>query len=117
VFNQDLSRIDLIRIIGDIITELDVARGSFPKESPERKEFDAWRRYLDEKQHALADAVFDEGSAAYQSASADIDNIARDMADAIADVNNTAQTFEDLSRLASAIDDLLSYAASAVKPV
>lgn len=69
------------------------------------------------KQHALADAVFDEGMAAYQSASADIDTIARDMADAIADVNNTAQTFEDLARLASALDDLLGFAASAVKAV
>lgn len=117
MFDQDLSRLDLIRVIGDIITEIDVARGSFPKESPERKEFDAWRRDLDVKQHALADAVFDEGMAAYQSASADIDTIARDMADAIADVNNTAQTFEDLARLASALDDLLGFAASAVKAV
>jgi len=117
VSNQELSRLDLIRIIGDMITAIDVARGSLPKGSPERKELDSWRLRLDAKQHALADAVFDEGTVAYQSASADIDHIASAMSEAIMDVNNTAQTFENLERLASAIDDLLDCAASAFKPV
>ena len=88
--NQELSRLDLIRIIGDMITAIDVARGSLPKGSPERKELDSWRLRLDAKQHALADAVFDEGTVAYQSASADIDRIASAMSEAIMEATAAA---------------------------
>lgn len=62
--DQDLSRLDLTRIIGDAITEFDVARGRLPRE-PERKEFDSWRLRLDARQQALPDTVFDEGTDAY----------------------------------------------------
>lgn len=111
---QNLSKPDLIHIIGDVITKIDVARGSLPKESPERKELDSWRLRLDAKQQVLTDAAFDEGTAAYQSASVNIDGIAKGIKKTIEDVNKTKQTFEDLARLASAVDELLASAAKAV---
>jgi hypothetical protein len=111
---QNLSKPDLIHIIGDVITKIDVARGSLPRDNPQRKELDSWRLRLDAKQQILTDAAFDEGTAIYQSVSVNIDGIAKDIKKTIEDVNKTQQTFENLARLASAVDELLASAAKAV---
>lgn len=114
---QNLSKLDLIHIIGDVITKIDVARGSLPRDNPQRKELDSWRLRLDAKQQILTDAAFDEGTAIYQSVSVNIGGIAKGIKKTIEDVNKTKQTFENLARLASAIDELLGCAVSAAKAV
>ncbi|WP_411727027.1 hypothetical protein [Methyloglobulus sp.] len=112
---QELTKLNLIRKLGDVITEIDVSRGSFPKKSAKRKELDSWRLRLDAKQHALTDAVFKEGTPSFKSAAEKIGVLSDKLNESIEDVNKTAQAFADLARLASAIDDLLVLAAGIVK--
>jgi hypothetical protein len=108
---QELTKLELIRKLGDVLTQIDVARGSFPKKSAKRKELDSWRLRLDAKQHTLTDAAFKESTPSFKSAAEKIDTLSRQLSESIEDVDKTAQTFSDLTKLASALDELLVLAA------
>jgi hypothetical protein len=49
-----MTRLELIRSIGDVLTKLDVLRGSISFDEPSREDLDSLRRKLDKKQLQLA---------------------------------------------------------------
>jgi hypothetical protein len=105
-----MKKADCIKLIGDIIVQLDTQRGSLSPGTPRRKKLDEIRNLLNEKQLEIADLIFDESTAEYVAATDKLTAINNDIKGTINDVNKVAETFAKLSILATAIDELFMLA-------
>jgi hypothetical protein len=63
-----MTRIELIRGIGDTLTRLDVLRGGLLPRDPQRVALDDLRLLLDDRQRRLSQQLFDETTEAYRRA-------------------------------------------------
>jgi hypothetical protein len=54
-----MSRLDTIKMIGDVITQIDVMRGSLLPDDPQRHDLDDQRILLDDKQKRLSRAMIE----------------------------------------------------------
>lgn len=61
----------MIRAIGDLLTRLDVLRGSLLPGHPERLALDDLRLLLDDRQRRLSQQHFEENTQAFRDAAAD----------------------------------------------
>jgi hypothetical protein len=107
-----MTKIERITLLGDIIVQLDIQRGSLSPGTPRRKKLDEIRGILNEKQLELADLVFDEGTTAYKAATDKLTTLDKDIRNTINDINKVAETFAALASLVTAIDELLMLATS-----
>lgn len=105
-----MKKADCIKLIGDIIVQLDTQRGSLSPGTPRRKKLDEIRNLLNEKQLEIADLIFDESTAEYIAATEKLTSINNDIKGTMNDVNKVAETFAKLSILATAIDELFMLA-------
>ena len=65
-----LSHVDVIRMIGDVLTDIDVAIGSVMPDDPNLVKLQDARRLLDARQLALSRQVFDDNTERFQAAAA-----------------------------------------------
>ena len=105
-----MTKLECIKLLGDIIVRLDTQRGSLSPGTPKRKKLDEIRRILNEKQLELADLIFDENTAAYKAATDKLTAINKDIKKTIDDVDKVAKTFAALASLVTAIDGLFMLA-------
>jgi hypothetical protein len=105
-----MTKIECITLLGDVIVQIDKQRGSLSPGTPKRKKLDEIRRILNERQLELADLVFNEGIAAYTSATDKLTAIDKDIRNTINDVNKVAESFAALTSLVTAIDELFMLA-------
>ena len=101
-----MTKLDCIRLLGDIIVRLDTQRGSLSPGTPRRKKLDEVRSELNERQLALADLVFDEGTVVYKEAADKLTEINKNIKNTINDVNRVTETFASLAKLVTAVDEL-----------
>jgi len=102
-----MTKLDCIRLLGDVLVKIDVLRGSISPGTPEREKLDEFREKLNECQLQLADLVFKEGTIAYKDATSKLKVIYAEINEIIDDTNCIAETFETLKCMVVAIDDLL----------
>jgi hypothetical protein len=67
-----MTRIQMIQALGDLLTRLDVVRGSPLPNDPNRQVLDDLRLLLDDRQRRLSREQLDEGTAAFRAAEADL---------------------------------------------
>ena len=67
------SRLELIRLIGDVITEVDVLRSDFRRETKTRKNLDNIRDELDTAQRILVRNVINENTKQFKEAGAHLE--------------------------------------------
>ena len=103
-----MDRNDLIKLIGDILTKLDVLRGSLLPDAPERKDLDRLRSRLDLLQSELVQNEFDDRTADFKDAAAKIRSVNDDLRDTIGDIEKVADTLDILRRFVVAVDNLVS---------
>ena len=106
-----MTKIELIKEIGDTIKEVDDQRGNLPAGTPDREALDNSREELNQRQLKLAGLAFKENTQAYIDASANIAQILTEMKATIRDLAKIAQTLESLTKLVGAIDELFKLAA------
>ena len=102
-----MTRIELIKLIGDVLTRIDVLRGSLSPSEPSRKELDAIRKDLDKKQLQLSKNQFDENTQAFIKATGQLEGINNDLKQTIKSINKVAETLANLKRFVSAIDGIV----------
>lgn len=105
-----MTRLEIITTIGDVLTRLDVLRGSMLPEAPERRPLDDVRTLLDGRQRRLSQEQFDENTASFRDAAANLQQINKELQETIQDLQSLVATIENVKRLIAAMDTLMGVA-------
>jgi hypothetical protein len=103
-----MTRIEVIEMIGDVLTDIDIARGSLMPNDPNRHKLDDLRLLLDDKQRKLSQAVFDENGQSFQSAAQNLKTINDQISGTITSINDMATTLANITRFLNAAASLVS---------
>ena len=106
-----MSRLDVIEMIGDFITEIDIARGSLMPDDPHRHQLDDQRLLLDERQRKLSQSVFDANTAQFQDAAKKLSAVNDQVSDSIRHVENIQVVLSNITRFFNAVTGLMSVVA------
>ena len=102
-----MTRLELIKLIGDVLTKLDVLRGSLLPDAPDRLDLDRLRRQLDRKQLQLVQNQFDENTQKFQNAIERLEAVNKELKKTINDVEKVAATIANLKRFVKAVDEII----------
>ncbi|HMU64524.1 MAG: hypothetical protein E6Q61_10050 [Nitrosomonas sp.] len=94
--NKPMTRPELIRLIGDVLTEVDVLRSNFDRETEERKNLDNIRDALDTYQRKIVRNVINDNTAKFKEHATSLKKINEDLRQTIEDINKIAKTLETL---------------------
>jgi hypothetical protein len=105
-----MTHLDVIRMIGNMLTEIDVRVGSLPAGDPRLIDLQDLRRLLDSRQLVLARQAFDESTPRFQQAAerlravngevrAELDRLD----DAVAVIDNVARFLSEVTRFMTSL--------------
>lgn len=104
---RPMTRLDLIRLIGDVITEVDVLSSTFEPESENRKRLDKFRDDLDTAQRKLVRNVISDNTEKFKDLTGSLKEVNRELRQTIDDVNKVATTFETLVKFVGVIQKIV----------
>jgi methyl-accepting chemotaxis protein len=105
--DEKMTRLEVIKLIGDVLTRIDVLRGSLSPDDPDRKELDSIRKDLDRKQLQLSKNQFDDNTQAFIKATGQLEAINDDLKQTIKSINKVAETLANLKRFVAAVDGIV----------
>jgi hypothetical protein len=103
-----MSGLDTIKMIGDVITEIDVMRGSLLPNDPQRHDLDDARVLLDDKQKRLSRAVFDDKTQAFKDGAAKLAVLNGQIQDSLDNLDSLLNTLQLIESFTNAVTTLLS---------
>jgi hypothetical protein len=103
-----MTQLDVVILIGNILTELDVAIGSLLPSDPVQRDLFDLRIVLDDRQKRFAREVFDTNTGAFQQAAENLQGINNEIRGTIRDINNLNNTIANVTRFLNAVTSLLS---------
>lgn len=103
-----ITQLDVLTMIGDVLTQIDVARGSLLPDSPDRHKLDDLRILLDDRQRKLSQAIFDDNTQNFQQAATALKNINDQIKGTITQINNMVAVLDNVSRFLAAATTLLT---------
>ena len=109
-----MTQADVIGMLGRRLGDLDVLRGSFDKDSPERKALDVQRDELSGRREILTKKYFKESAKSYKKITREISKIDGDLQGVIREVAKVGETLKTLAQLMTAVDELIKIAAEAM---
>jgi hypothetical protein len=105
-----MTQLEAVVLIGNVLTEIDVAIGSLMPSDPRQRQLLDLRLLLDERQRRLAREVFDTNTEAFQQAAEELTAINNSIRGTIRDVANLTQTIQNVTRFLGAVTNLLGAA-------
>lgn len=106
-----MTKLDLIRMIGDVLTEVDVLRADFPRKSESRIRLDNLRDNLDASQRQLVRSVIKESTPQFKTLTKQVGEINEGLTKTIDDENRVAETLESLFNIAGVVQKIVALAA------
>ena len=103
-----MSKLETIQMIGDVITQIDVVRGSLLPNDPQRHAIDDQRILLDDKQKRLSRAVFDDSTEAFKDGAAELATINGQIQDSLDKVDSLLNTLQLIESFTNAVTSLLA---------
>jgi hypothetical protein len=103
-----MSKLDTIQMIGDLITRIDVMRGSLLPNDPHRHDLDNQRILLDDKQKRLSRATFDDTSPAFNDGAAKLAVINGQIQNSLNRLDSLLNTLQLIESFTNAVTTLLS---------
>jgi septal ring factor EnvC (AmiA/AmiB activator) len=103
-----MDRLGVIRMVGDVITDVDVLRGSLLPRDPKRLLLDDFRILLDARQQRLSREAFDDNTAAFKSAAADLEQINTQLQDSVEKLEKLDATLKTIKSFIDSLTNLLS---------
>jgi hypothetical protein len=103
-----MSRLDTIQMIGDVITKIDVMRGSLLPNDPQRHDLDDQRILLDDKQKRLTRAVFDDTTQAFNDGAAKLAVLNGQIQDSLDKLDSLLNTLQLIESFTNSVTTLLS---------
>lgn len=105
-----MTRTELIKLIGDVLTKLDVVRGSLLPNDSNRLELDRLRKQLDGLQLKLSQNQFNENTQAFVKATGDLEAINKELKKTLNKIEKVVTTLETLKRFVTVVDDIVKIA-------
>lgn len=109
-----MTRLEVIQMVGDLITQVDIARGSLMPDDPNRHTLDDQRILLDDRQRKLSQSLFNDNSQGFQDAAANLAQINDEISGTIKSVENIVTTIANIQRFLDATTSLVKLAGSFV---
>ena len=104
------SRLELIRLVGDVITEVDVLRSDFRRETKTRKQLDNTRDELDTAQRILVRNVINENTKQFREVTTELKETNEELRETIDDVEKVAETLETLVKFVGVVQKIAELA-------
>jgi hypothetical protein len=103
-----MTHLDVIKMIGDLLTEIDVARGSLLPDDPNRHQLDDLRVLLDDRQRKLSKATFDDTTQQFQDAAKGLQVVNDQIKGSIQQVNNILVVLSNITTFLDAVTSLMT---------
>jgi len=103
-----MSRIDLIRTIGGIITDVDVLRSKLPRSAEERLRLDNIRDQLDASQRQLVRSVIKENTPQFRRLGDSLTEVNIELQRTVSDANRSAETLATLVKAVGVVDKIVA---------
>lgn len=103
-----MTRLDLIKMIGDVVTDIDVARGSLLPDDPNRHQLDDLRILLDDRQRKLSKAAFDDTTQQFQDSAKKLQAVNDQIRGSIQQVNKVATVLTNIKTFLDAVTSLMT---------
>ena len=103
-----MTKLELIRLIGDVLTEIDMAIGSLLPSDPHQPRLQDLRILLDDRQRKLSQQVFDDNAAAFQSAAQQLQGINDQIRGTIHQVQKIENTIDNIKRFLDSVTSLVT---------
>lgn len=105
-----MNRAELIRLIGDVITDVDVLRSDFSRGTKSRIRLDDMRDKLDTFQRQLVRNVIKDNTKGFAELTKSLGEINNELRQTIDDVDKIAETLEALVRLVGVVQKIAELA-------
>jgi DNA anti-recombination protein RmuC len=104
---RPMTRLELIRSIGDVITEVDVLSSTFEPGSANRNRLDNLRDDLDTAQRKLVRNVIRDNTEEFEELTVSLKEVNGELRQTINDVDKIARTFETLVKFVGVIQKIV----------
>ncbi|WP_177198106.1 hypothetical protein [Nitrosomonas communis] len=101
-----MTRSELIRVIGDVITEVDVLRSNFKRETKNRKSLDDIRDQLDTYQLKLVRNVINDSTTEFKQLTTSLKEVNEELRLTIEDMDKIVQTLEALVKFVGTVQKI-----------
>lgn len=102
-----MTKLDVIRMIGDVLTEIDVAVGSLLPTDPDLVRLQDLRRLLDARQLALSRQVFDDNTEQFQNAAVRLKAVNDDIRGSIRRIENMVTVIQNVTRFVDSVTSFM----------
>lgn len=102
-----MKKIELVELIGDVLTQLDVLVGSMDPDDDERKPFIKNRKALDKMQLQLVQSIWNENTQKYKDAAKELEEVNDDLQETIGDLDELVKTLENVNRFVGVVDKII----------
>jgi hypothetical protein len=109
-----MTKLELIRLIGDVLTEIDMQIGDLLPNDPKQRELQDLRLLLDDRQRRLAGQAFNDNTTAFQRAAEELQSINGDIKQTIADVARIQDTINNVTRFLNSLTTLATVVGAVV---
>ena len=103
-----MTRPELIQLVGDVITDVDVLRSAFSRGTQERIQLDDLRDSLDTAQRRLVRNVLQDNTQQFQSLTRSLQEVNATLRDTINDVNKVAETLDTLVQFVQGLQEIVA---------
>jgi hypothetical protein len=107
-----MTQLDVIRMIGDVLTDIDTAIGSLDPNDPNEQKLHDLRIMLDDRQRQLSRAAFDDNSNNFQIASQQLDQVNQQIQGTITNIGNMVTTIANITRFLNVVTSLMTTVAA-----
>ena len=109
-----MTKLDLLRLIGDVLTKIDTAIGDLLPSDPNQRRLQDLRILLDDRQRQLAGQVFDENSQAFQDATQQLQGASAAITASVQSLQSTENTINTISGFLNSVTSLLTTAGALI---
>lgn len=103
-----MTRLDIIRMIGDVLTEIDVTVGSLMPGDPAVTRLQDLRRLLDARQLMLSREIVNENTVRFRKAADQLRAVNDEIGGTIRRVENMTKVIEHVTRFLDAVTSFMS---------
>jgi hypothetical protein len=103
-----MTKIELLRLIGDVLTEIDTAIGDLLPSNPGQRRLQDLRILLDDRQRQLSGLIFEENTPAFQVATQELQAANQGIVDSLQNLQNIEQTISNVTRFLNSVTSLIT---------
>jgi hypothetical protein len=103
-----VTQLEVVRMIGDILTEIDVAIGSLRPGDPDLTRLQDLRRLLDARQLDISRQIIDDNTERFQNAARDLSRVNGEIKATITRIDDMVTVITNVTRFLNAVSSFVT---------